>query len=195
MVAKTKKPKGQPSAPSKSELLFKTGKDIPKWYAFENVSPSKTIDEKYDKGKCEQIYRSECDLYQKLYQKDETSDYQWLQTSLSTTSKDRLAAFVTLIRRSPIHAIKELENLINLLRSNIQRRRDALTISEVLEDVFVNTYLPENRRLFFINQQPTPPTTKQAAALAFAEETIKQLYSSFIDLLQVFYRSLNFVFI
>jgi hypothetical protein len=39
--------------------------------------------------------------------------------------------------------------------------------------------------LSFINQQPNPPTTKQTAALAFVEETIKQLYSSFIDLLQV----------
>ncbi|CAF2956571.1 unnamed protein product [Rotaria sp. Silwood2] len=189
MVAKTKKSRSQISIPTKSELLFKVGKDIPKWYLLENSfalsSSSKTINEKYDKEKCEQIYRLECDLYQKLYQQDQSSDYQWLQTSLSTTSKDRLAALVTLIRRSPIHAIKELENLVNLLRSNIQHRRDALTIAEILEDVFINTYLPENRRLFFINQQPNQPTTKQTAALAFVEETIKQLYSNFIDLLQV----------
>ena len=92
---------------------------------------------------------------------------------------------MTLIRRSPIHAVKELENLVNLLRSNIQHRRDALTIAEILEDVFVNTYLPENRRLVAINQQSTPPSTKQAAALAFVEDRVKQLYSSFIDLLQV----------
>ena len=67
----------------------------------------------------------------------------------------------------------------------MQHRRDALTIAEVLEDVFINIYLPENRRLFSINQQSNQPNTKQTAALAFIEETIKQLYSSFIDLLQV----------
>ncbi|CAF0814566.1 unnamed protein product [Rotaria sordida] len=188
MVGKTKKSRSQISIPNKSELLFTVGKDIPKWYSLENSSTlsssSKPINEKYDKEKCEQIYRIECDLYQKLYQQDQSSDYQWLQTSLSTTSKDRLAALVTLIRRSPIHGIKELENLVNLLRSNIQHRRDALTIAAVLEDIFINIYLPENRRLFFINQQAKQPTTKQTAALAFVEETIKQLYSNFIDLLQ-----------
>jgi len=87
MVAKSKKLKLQTSIPTKSELLFKVGKDVPKWYLIENSSSSKTLNEKYNKEKCEQIYRSECDLYQKLYQQDQSSDYQWLQTSLSTTSK------------------------------------------------------------------------------------------------------------
>jgi hypothetical protein len=91
MVAKSKKPRLQTSTPTKSELLFKVGKDVPKWYLIENSSTSssssKSIKEKYDKQKCEEIYRSECDLYQKLYQQNQSSDYQWLQTSLSTTSK------------------------------------------------------------------------------------------------------------
>ncbi|UJR23294.1 hypothetical protein I4U23_026310 [Adineta vaga] len=182
MVAKSKKSQSQTFTPSKSELLFKVGKDIPKWYAIDNLSSSKSNHEKFDKRKCEEIYRSERTLYQTLYQQDQTSDYQWLQTSLSTTSKDRLAALVTLIRRSPIHTIFELETLINLLQSNIQHRRDALTIAEVLQDIFLNTYLPENRRLLNITQQT--PNTKQAAALAHVEDTIKQLYSKFIDLLQ-----------
>ena len=88
--------------------------------------------------------------------------------------------------------MKELENLVNLLRTNIQHRRDALTIAEILEDVFLNTYLPENRRLVAVNQQPTQPNTKQTAALAFLEERVKQLYTSFIDLVQVFSEYLNF---
>ena len=88
MVAKSKKPRSQTSAPTKSELLFKVGKENPKWYSVEtSAPPTSTINEKYDKQKCEQIYRSECDLYQSMYQKDQSSDYQWLQTSLSTTSK------------------------------------------------------------------------------------------------------------
>lgn len=87
MVAKSKKPKAQVYTPSKSDLLFKVGKDVPKWYALEISSPSKSLNEKYDKQKCEQIYQAECDLYQKFYQQDQSSDYQWLQTSLSTTSK------------------------------------------------------------------------------------------------------------
>jgi hypothetical protein len=94
MVAKSKKPRIETSAPTKSELLFKVGKDIPKWYLIENSptsSSSKLIKEKYDKQKCEQIYQSECDVYQKLYQQDQSSDYQWLQTSLSTTSKVKIS--------------------------------------------------------------------------------------------------------
>lgn len=87
-----------------------------------------------------------------------------------------------MIRRSPIHAIKELENLVGLLRTNIQHRRDALNIAEILEDVFVNTYLPENRRLVSIS---VPLTNKQSAVLAFVEQSIKNLYSNFLDLLQV----------
>ena len=92
MVAKSKKPRSQTSAPTKSELLFKVGKDLPKWYSIENASPSpKTINEKYDKQRCEQTYQGECDLYQSLYQQDQSSDYQWLQTSLSTTSKVKIS--------------------------------------------------------------------------------------------------------
>ena len=89
MVAKSKKNKSQASTPlKKSELLFKVGKDLPKWYSIETPSStSSKSNEKYDKQKCEQIYRAECDLYQSLYQQDQSSDYQWLQTSLSTTSK------------------------------------------------------------------------------------------------------------
>ena len=86
MVAKSKKTKFQTSTPTKSDLLFKVGKDTPKWYSIE-TSSEKTTNEKYDKQKCEEIYRSECELYEKLYQQDQSSDYQWLQTSLSTTSK------------------------------------------------------------------------------------------------------------
>ena len=86
MVAKSKKAKFQTSTPTKSALLFKVGKDLPKWYSIE-TSSSTTDNEKYDKQKCEEIYRSECDLYQQFYQQDQSSDYQWLQTSLSTTSK------------------------------------------------------------------------------------------------------------
>ena len=89
---------------------------------------------------------------------------------------------MTLIRRSPVHAIKELQTLVQLLRDNIQHRRDALTIAEILEDVFVNIYLPENRRLVPTTDQLT---SKQAAALAFVEQSIRELYSNFLDLIQV----------
>lgn len=92
MVAKSKKPYSRAPAPKKSELLFQVGKEVPKWYSVEkpSISPSSTSHnayEKYDKDKCEQIYRSECELYRKFYQQDQSSDYQWLQTSLSTTAK------------------------------------------------------------------------------------------------------------
>ena len=91
MVAKAKKLKSQGRVSMKSELLFKVGKDTPKWYLVQNSDePSgspKAVKEKYDKQACEVIYRSEYDLYQTLYQQDQSSDYQWLQTSLSATSK------------------------------------------------------------------------------------------------------------
>lgn len=188
MVAKSKK------APIKSELLFKVGKDTPKWYSIE-LSPTKSSNEKYSQQQSEEIYRQECQLYEQLHQQDQSSDYQWLQTSLSTTSKDRLAALVTLIRRSPIHSIKQLENLVQLLQTNIQHRRDALTISEVLEDLFVNVYLPENRRLNPFNQSAN---SKQTAILMIFEHLLKKLYSSFLDLIQVsfsFVSSVRIVFV
>ena len=90
-----------------------------------------------------------------------------------------------MIRRSPIHSLKQLESLVQLLGSNIQHRRDALAIADILEDIFSNIYLPDNRRLLFLHQQATQPTTKVAAMLAFVEDTVKQLYLKFIDALQV----------
>ena len=81
--------------------------------------------------------------------------------------------------------MNELESLVNLLQTNIQHRREALTVAEVLEDVFVNTYLPDNRRLLFIDQQPTLPTTKIDAVLVVVEDKVKRYYAKFLDLLQV----------
>ena len=95
MVAKSK---AQNSTPTKSQLLFQVGKDVSKWYSIEK--PSKTSNEKYDQQKCEQIYRTECELYRKLYQQDQSSDYHWLQTSLSTTSKVILVFFLQMINLS-----------------------------------------------------------------------------------------------
>ena len=99
--------------------------------------------------------------------------------------QDRLAALVAMIRRSPIHAMNELESLVSLLQTNIQHRREALTVAEVLEDIFINTYLPDDRRLIFIDQQPTQPNTKIGAILDLVEDKVKHLYGKFLDLLQV----------
>lgn len=90
-----------------------------------------------------------------------------------------------MIRRSPIHAMKELESLVELLQNNIQHRRDALTIAEILEDIFINHYLPENRRLVPFEQQTEMPNTKSNGILYLIEDKIKSLYAKFIDLLQV----------
>lgn len=81
---------------------------------------------------------------------------------------------------------------MQLLGSNIQHRRDALAIADILEDIFSTTYLPDNRRLVFLHQRATPPTTKVAAMLAFVEDTVKQLYLKFIDALQVCDASTSF---
>ena len=90
MVAKAKKSRSNYSSPTKCKLLFKVGKDTPKWYLVqESGVPSslKNANAKYDKQQCEEVYRSECHLYQTLYEQEQSSDYQWLQISLSTTSK------------------------------------------------------------------------------------------------------------
>jgi hypothetical protein len=96
MVARAKKSKAtSTSTPNKSNLIFQVGKDAPKWYTIEktSVSPSSSstvdVNEKYDRDKCEQAFRAECELYQAIYQQEQGSDYQWLQTSLSTTAKVR----------------------------------------------------------------------------------------------------------
>ena len=90
MVAKAKK--GKIPAVNKSQLLFSVGKEVPKWYANDTsdkvpLISAKHLPEVYKKDQCEQIYRSECDLYQSIYQQEQESDYQWLQTSMSTASK------------------------------------------------------------------------------------------------------------
>ena len=92
MVAKSKKYRAQAAVPIKCELVFKVGKETPTWYSIEDTAAASTASakgskEKYDKETCELAYRTECDHYEKLHQQDQTSDYQWLQTSLSTTAK------------------------------------------------------------------------------------------------------------
>lgn len=86
MVAKSKLAKNVSS--NKLELLFRVGKDVPKWYNIDKTSPSSAnAASSYEKLICQKLYQTECELYQKLHQEQQGSDYQWLQTSLSTTAK------------------------------------------------------------------------------------------------------------
>ncbi|CAF1143278.1 unnamed protein product, partial [Didymodactylos carnosus] len=208
MVARIKNDRKQPVVnfqdlhsllknPSYAALLFQSVKSI-KWFEYNELlslstsSVNKNPDMTSLRPLCEQLYKYESDLYKKLFQQQNPSDYSWFQTAISSgTFKDRLAAHVSMIKRSSLHSLFELEYLVQLLRNNLQHRRECIEIMEILKDIFIQDYLPQQKKLLTIEQHDlssiktqNPDDMKRIAILWFLQDKLKRLYSSYLDSLQ-----------
>lgn len=157
---------------------------------------------------------------------DLSSDEQWLEGAVQKgTLKDRVAAMAVLIRSDPVHKLHTLDKLLQLAgvacstqlassppgepSSEMEASKASASghfnvrinqmAAEALVDLFINTLLPNNRKLYTLDKRPlylyehsvsaksqssTQPTTRTLSSRVLLlwrfEEMLKAKYTSFL---------------
>jgi len=110
-------------------------------------------------------YRSIGDLiYQKEVQlfgrnSSGASDERWVENTMKKgTLKDRIAAMSVTVSTDPIHKFYSLDGLLSMVGCSESggktNSRVAQLTAEALEDLFINTFMPPNRKLLTMAQRP-----------------------------------------
>lgn len=154
--------------------------------------PSTAIVNQY-RNLADQIYSHEISLYQNYYSH---KDEQWVQNTMKRgTLKDRVAAMSVTSSQAPIHKLHSgLDALLKLAtqaKTASQQQRVNQLAGEALVDLFLNTYLPPDRKLYGMNarplmeyyENPTKTLSPRILVLWRMEELIKEKYRAFVNLL------------
>ena len=104
----------------------------------------------------DQIYRSEISLTDS--EGKPSSDERWVENTMRKgTLKDRIAATSVLVSTDPVHKLSTLDSLLNMAGctdAGQSNSRVAQMAAEALEDLFLNTLLPPDRKLWRLDQRP-----------------------------------------
>lgn len=118
----------------------------------QNIQPLNKVD--YDNNIQQSITYGN-DMLHKLQQATNShnnNDKQFYNNIASHgTLNDRIAALTLQIQESPIHRLYELDSLIHMLQK--KERRIQNIVVDALNELFINTLLPNNRALLSIQQQ------------------------------------------
>lgn len=159
-----------------STLLIQLNEDAPTWYRLGNKQYAEerdatTASNPPEKGQRvskdlvlkyralgDAIYRREVQLFGK---ESNTSDDRWVESTMKKgTLKDRVAAMSVVVSTDPVHKFYVLDGLLNMAgcsdsnSSTQTNSRVAQLAAEALEDLFVNTFLPNRRKLISMEQRP-----------------------------------------
>mmetsp|Transcript_24187 Transcript_24187/g.67061 ORF Transcript_24187/g.67061 Transcript_24187/m.67061 type:complete len:950 (+) Transcript_24187:2-2851(+) len=158
-------------------LLIKLSDDAPTWYQAAEQIPGRNstiLTHPVDDGKggklqqtprnlvdkyrliADELYRKEVQLFGKTGAGDK--DMAWIQSTISKgTLKDRIAAMSVVVSTNPVHKFHALDGLMQMagcLSEGQTNSRVAQLAAEAMEDLFLNTFLPEDRKLITLDQRP-----------------------------------------
>lgn len=123
----------------------------------------------------------------------DSSDIRWVENTMKRgTLKDRIAATSVIVSSDPVHKISSLDSLLSMAGcsdSGQSNSRVAQMAAEALEDLFLNSLLPTDRKLLNLDQRPlalyedSPEKTLSPRLLLlwYFEEMLKDRYQSFIN--------------
>ena len=102
------------------------------------------------------IYQKEVQLYGRG---SGGKDERWVENTMKKgTLKDRIAAMSVTVSTDPIHKFYSLDGLLSMVGCSESggktNSRVAQLTAEALEDLFVNTFLPSDRKLLTLGQRP-----------------------------------------
>ena len=142
----------------------------------------------------DKIYQHEINLYNVQY--SSTSDDKWVENTMRKgTLKDRVAAMSVTASQTPVHKMRAgLDQLLHLAtqaKTSSQQQRVNQLAGEALVDLFTETYLPSDRKLYSLSSRPlmkyynnnNETLSPRVLLLWYFEELIKEKYSSFLNLL------------
>ena len=142
------------------------------------------------RSKADELFRREVQLFGKKNSGDK--DMNWIQSTISKgTLKDRIAAMSVVVSSNPLHKFPALDGLLQIagcLSDGQANSRVAQLAAEALEDLFLNTYLPHNRKLVTLAQRPLHIYEKAAKSLSPKvlllwrfEELVQEKYQLFLS--------------
>eukprot|EP00111_Clytia_hemisphaerica_P022985 TCONS_00067631-protein len=142
-------------------------------------------------NRIEDYWNKEVELYQKVKDKDTSSDAQWLSTVLkSGTLSDKTAALTMLTQESPIHCMRSLDALMSLAKK--KARREALIAVDSLRHLWISDLLPPVKLRKF-QQFPVENITSYAEGskselkmliVMFYEDKLKSVYQEFLEIIK-----------
>jgi len=110
------------------------------------------------------IYANELRLFKQGQSKKSSSDEHWVENTMRKgTLKDRIAAMSVTLSTDPLHKFYALDGLMGMVGCSTSadgsgggkpNSRVAQLTAEALEDLFINTLLPPNRKLLTLSQRP-----------------------------------------
>ncbi|KAL7569102.1 hypothetical protein ACA910_016937 [Epithemia clementina (nom. ined.)] len=161
-----------------NSLLIKLSDDAPSWYKVAEQVPGRNativsdpppegitgnpiqLVEKYRKAG-DELFRKEVQLFGKKGGSESSNndkDMSWIQSTISKgTLKDRIAAMSVVVSTHPVqkfHALDGLLQMAGCLSEGQTNSRVAQLAAEALVDLFINTFLPKNRKLLTLAQRP-----------------------------------------
>lgn len=159
---------------SHNTLLIQLDETAPTWYKCghqtagrdatvitdppgENQKNTQSLINKY-RSLADSIYRREVQLYTKS--SANSSDEKWVESTMKKgTLKDRVASMSVVVSTDPVHKFYALDGLLQMAGcsesgSQQTNSRVAQLAAEALEDLFLNTFLPSDRKLMTLAQRP-----------------------------------------
>jgi ribosome biogenesis protein MAK21 len=114
------------------------------------------------RSQADSIYQNELRLFGQSPDRKASSDDRWVENTMRKgTLKDRIAAMSVTVSSDPIHKFYALDGLLSMVGCSADgghgskpNSRVAQLAGEALEDIFVNTLLPSNRKLVTMGQRP-----------------------------------------
>ena len=141
------------------------------------------------RAQADNIFRRELELFQ-IKTRASDSDERWVESTIKKgTLKDRIAAMSVVVSQDPLHKFHALDGLLSMAGcsqnkqngtggGNSTNSRVAHLAAEALEDLFLNTFLPHDRKLLTLAQRPLhlyeAPSKDQGAAKK-KKQTVKSL--------------------
>jgi ribosome biogenesis protein MAK21 len=123
----------------------------------ENQKNTQIIINKY-RSLADTIYRREVQLFAKGA--GGSSDEKWVESTMKKgTLKDRVAAMSVVVSTDPVHKFYALDGLLQMAgcseSGSLQTNSRVAQLAAVaLEDLFLNTFLPSDRKLMTLDQRP-----------------------------------------
>ena len=110
------------------------------------------------------IYQNELRLFNQSQNSKGSADERWVESTMRKgTLKDRIAAMSVTLSSDPVHKFYALDMLLSMVGCSSSAEsggggktnsRVSQLTAEALEDLFVNTLLPANRKLVSLAQRP-----------------------------------------
>lgn len=157
--------------------------NLPKVDATKVSIDSNFISEKYERAK--NLYEKAVIKYNERMKNDVDESFAFNMLKDGTLA-DKVSAAIILVQRSPLHKLDILKNTLIEGMATKKSKREALLAVDSIKDLFVDTLLPNDRKLKYFRDQPLADEEVLPRHLVvwYYEDELKKSYFAYIQILE-----------